>query len=1155
MQSTAHFTLASLIDIQKSGWRLSTQMLLHRKWKWIRENLHLIFRKQTWLIMRLTTILLLSACLQVSASGFSQDVTLSEKNVSLQKIFNQIHKQTGYQFFYEDEMLNKTGRINIKVKNMPLEKVLAICFKDLPMSYSIVNNVITLKRKTGDIVQAIEAPAFINIQGTVKDAQGQPLVGVSVIVKGTNKGTGTDANGHFSIDANAGNVLEFSIVGYSKKSVVVGSNNNLNVQLEVVAVTGSEIIVVGFGTQKKVDVIGAISQIDAKEINDRAVTQASQALTGQMPGVTVIQRSGQPGGASGGNIQVRGVGSFGANAGALVLIDGIPGQLDDIDPNDIASISVLKDAASAAIYGARAANGVILVTTKSGQSGPDGKIKISYNGYVGTQRATKYPDFLNSWDYAAMVNETAPGTYSDAQIQKFKDGSDPDNYPNVNYTDLVFKKGTLQTGNSVSISNRTKNTQYLLSFGGLYQNGIVPNNNYNRYNVRLNMVNNLTSKLKLSTRLSGIQEIDHEPAPPATLDFNDMLGAISQVIRFPAIYANQLSDGSYGRGQANKGTPYTYLHNESFFNSKWTNLLLNIRLDWEILKGLTASAIGGYTNNNNLARRFLANQTISPSLVVGPGNLSQSNELVEYKTLQQLLEYKKSVSNHNFDLLLGHTYEYNGDRTSSAFRNGYISNSLTELNAGDASTQSNSGTETEWALDSYFGRLQYNYNSKYLAEATVRRDGSSRFPPDLRYATFPGFAVGWRISQESFFKNNVQWIDELKLRASYGTLGNQNIGNYPWQNVLVSGSNYPFGGTISSGAVVQTLVDTSIHWESTRTKDIGIEGSALNRKLNFSIGYFDRYTYDILVSPSSSVSTVLGYSVGVSNSGKLSNRGWEFVLGYNDAVGKFSYGINANFSIINNKVLDLGVGNIKQPNGLVGNGSSLFIGYPMNVYYGYVTDGLFIDNNDIANYANQTAINKAPKPGDIRYKDISGPDGKPDGKVDATYDRKVLGSTIPKYTYGVNLSAGYMGFDINILLQGIAKVNGYMTGYAGWALYNSGNIQKWQMDGRWTASNPNRNAKYPRMEQITNAGTANTLTSTFWMLNGSYLRIKNIQLGYTFNKGMLRALKFESLRIYAAAENAFTFSNYPQGWDPEINTGGAYYPIMANYTFGLNVNF
>nr|WP_067063204.1 TonB-dependent receptor [Mucilaginibacter sp. L294] len=994
------------------------------------------------------------------------------------------------------------------------------------------------------------------LHGTVVDAiSKQTIPSVVIKIKGTTHVIATDTEGTFNFvtGQKLPYILQLSFIGYEPLELEV-KDSPVTIELKPSISQLNDVVIVGYGSQKKATLIGSVAQVSAKQINDRPVTSLSNALTGQLPGVTVIQRSGQPG-ASGGTIQVRGVGSYGASPAAFILVDGIPvNSFDNIDPNDIENISVLKDASTAAIYGSRAANGVILVTTKTGKN-TNGKINIGYNGYTGTQRATAYPKFVNSWEYAALLNEAQPGSYTDAQIQKFKDGSDPDNYPNENYIKDVFKKSTLQTGHNLSFSNSTQNTQYLVSLGYLYQDGIVQKNDFSRYNLRVNMTNSFAPNLKLITHLYGGQYIDNEPAPPATLDFTDMLTNISNVIRVPAIYPNRLSNGDYGSGIVSKGTPVSYFDNDSFYKDKQTDLLANLRLDWEVIKGLKLSVIGGYTELNDNNQRFLANQRLNANITLGPGSLTQQSGVNTYKTLQQLAEYKKKIGDHEFGILAGHSYEYTSTSLLSANRTGFNSNDLTQLNAGDASTQKNNGTAAEYALDSYFTRLNYNFKGKYLVEGTVRYDGSSRFPSDSKYATFPAVAVGWRISEENFIKDNFGWITDLKLKASYGKLGNQNIGNYSYQNVLTSGYNYPIGGALSTGVANTTLVDPTIHWETTRTKDIGLDAGFLKGRLNISATYFDRYTYDILVSPSSSVSKVLGFNVGVQNSGKLSNKGWEFTASYQDRAGDFSYGVSANLSIINNKVLDLGVGNILQPNGLVGNGSTLFNGYPMNIYYGYVADGLFKDANDVATYANQISINPKVQPGDIRYKDISGPNGVPDGKVDATYDRTVLGSTIPKYNYGFNLTAGYKNFDFSILLQGAGHVNGYLDGYAGWAFYNNGNIQQWMAADHWSAANPNPNAKYPRLEVITNQGTANTLTSSFWMLNGSYLKVRNIQVGYKFSNNLLQRIHLQNVRIFATAQNPLSFNKYPQGWDPEVNTSGSYYPILASYTFGLTANF
>jgi TonB-linked SusC/RagA family outer membrane protein len=994
------------------------------------------------------------------------------------------------------------------------------------------------------------------LYGKVVDAvTKETMPGVMVKIKGTTHAVATNTTGEFSFltGQKFPYLLQVSYIGYEPLEIEV-TKSPVTIEIKPTINQLNDVVVVGYGSQKRSSVIGSIAQVTAKQINDRPVTSLSNALTGQLPGVSVIQRSGQPG-ASGGEIQVRGVGSFGASPAAFILVDGIPvNSFDNIDPNDIENISVLKDASTAAIYGSRAANGVILVTTKTGKTN-NGKINISYNGYTGMQRATAYPGFVNSADYAALVNEAQPGAYTDAQIQKFRDGSDPDSYPNINYSEAVFKKSALQTGHNVSISNSTQNTQYLVSLGYLYQNGIVKKNDYSRYNIRLNLTNSFSSRLKLTTHLYGAKYINNEPAAPSTLDFTDMLGGISNVIRVPAIYPYQLSNGDFGLGIVSKGTPITYLENESFYKDKQTDLLANTKLDWEVIKGLKLSVIAGYTELNDNNQRFLANQKLTSTLTLGPGSLTQRSGLNTYKTIQQLAEYKTKIKEHEFGILAGHSYEYTSIDSLSANRTGFNSNDLTQLNAGDASTQKNNGSAAEYALDSYFARLNYNFKGKYLAEGTIRYDGSSRFPANHKYASFPAVAVGWRISEESFLKDRFGWLTDLKLKASYGKLGNQNIGNYAYQNVLKSGYNYPIGGALSTGVANTTLNDPDIHWETTRTKDIGIDAGFFKGRLTVSAAYFDRYTYDILVSPSSSVSKVLGFNVGVQNSGKLSNKGWEFTAGYQDRVGDFSYGLNANLTIVNNKVLDLGVGNITQPNGLVGNGSTLFNNYPINLYYGYVADGLFRDAGDVSSYANQNSINPRVQPGDIRYKDISGPNGVPDGKVDATYDRTVLGSTVPKYTYGFNLTAGYKNFDLSVLLQGAAHVNGYLDTYAGWAFYNNGNIQQWMADDHWSVSNPNPNAKYPRLEVITNQGTANTLTSSFWMLNANYLKVRNIQLGYKFPNQLLQKINLQNLRISATAQNPFSFDNYRKGWDPEVNTSGSYYPILANYTLGLTVNF
>lgn len=1089
-------------------------------------------------------------------------VTMSVQNREVSQVLHEMERQARIQFIFSSRVINIQRKVSFDVVSQPLSYVLDTYFRPLGIDYEATPKIIILRATNRESLSLPEKlrsllPSFAPVErvvtGTVTDEKGEPLVGVNILLRNTSRGTTTKADGTYSISIpESGAVLVFSFIGYQKSEVSVGNQTVLNVSLQPDLKKLDEVVVVGYGTQSKADLVGSVAQVNAEKINNRTVPKLSQALTGQMPGVTIIQSSGQPG-SSGGTIQIRGVGSFGATTTPLVLVDGIPtNSFNDVNPNDVESVSVLKDASSAAIYGARAANGVILVTTKTGKQG---KLKVTYNGYAGFQRMTATPQFVGSAEYAQLLNEAIPGSYSDAQIAAFRDGSNPDQYPNSNFIKATLKNGSSQTSHNVTITSGGATSQFLLSFGYLRQNGIVDKNHFDRYNLRLNLVNQLSKKVSFTTRLTAVQGIDNQPAPPATLDFNDMVTLISQVVRFAPIFPIRMSNGDWGTGAVNKGTPVSYLASDSFYKYRSTDLGINTRLDWKVTDDLTLSAIGGYTQLGERSTRFLASQRLTSAINLGPSSLTEGTANTRYQTFQALADYKKAFGNHTIGILAGYSFESGFNESLGAGRSGLPSNSVTVINAGDANSQTTNGTAEEWALESYFGRFQYNYSHKYLLEATARYDGSSRFPKNRKYALFPSVAVGWRIGEEAFLKDRFSWLSELKLKASYGTLGNQNIGNYPYQNVLNTGSNYSFGGTVSPGVARTTITDSTLHWESTRTKDIGLEIGLFKRLLNLSVTYFDKYTYDILVSPSASVSNVLGFTVGQQNSGSLSNKGWEFMAEHQNRIGDFTYSVGANLTYLKNTVLDLGVGNVRQPNGLVGNGSTLFVGQPMNLYYGYQTDGLFTDASDVTAWANQTAVAPNAKPGDIRYKDLSGPDGKPDGKIDATYDRKVLGSRIPRITYGINLSAGYKGFDLGALFQGVSQVSGYLDSYAGWAFNNQGNVQRWQADNRWTAANPNRNALYPRMEVITNQGTNNTLTSSFWVLNGAYLRLKSIQLGYTVPAAATKRLQIERVRLYASAENLHTWSHYRKGWDPEINTGGSYYPILANYTFSLNVTF
>lgn len=1088
-------------------------------------------------------------------------VSISKSNVPLKAIFSEIEKQTDLVFVYNNTNVNDTRITSVNVTNKPVNEVLGTVLSGTKFSYDVSEKYIIIKESSKPASNQQRKP----ISGVVKDATGAPIIGATVIVKGTTIGAVTDEKGQYFFEAPENAIIEVAFIGYKKIEAPVGSKSTIDIIMQEDALLTEEVVVVGYGTQRKVNVIGSIASIDSKQLENRATTSVTQSLTGQLPGVTVTTAGGRPG-VNPGTIRVRGVGSFGATPDALVLVDGIPGDMNTLNSDDILSVSVLKDASTSAIYGARAANGVVLITTKTGKSE---KVTISYNGYAGFNKATALPEFVNSWEYAEMLNVADGVTrFTDTEIQAMKDGSQPDLWANENYMKDVFSRNGFQTGHDFAITGGNEKTQYYVSMGMISQDGIIAKNNYLRYNGRVNLTTQIAPKVKMTVRVQGVSARVKEPNTAGTIDGEGMNMIIQQgAIRFPGIRPNRLTSGNWGPGVKGFGSPKSWIESPSFHENPTFRLNSNVKFDYTPIKGLTISAMGGYNFLNNVDRFYKATLPVEVNgkiNTLGPSALKHNTANTEYKTFQGTVNYNKDFdSGHSFDVLVGYSWEDQSQREVKSSRDNFPGNDLPYLDAGSPENQKASGGGYDWALQSVFGRAQYNYKERYLAEVTMRYDGSSRFPNNEKYGFFPSAAIGWRLSEESFMKNNERlgFINNLKLKASYGILGNNNIGDYPYQSVYTLGKNYSFGGTVAQGAQMTTYNDPRLRWETTRTIDGGIEASLWRGLLSFNATYFHRNTYDVLYKANASISAIYGLAPSETNTGEVTNKGWEFEIGHRNTVGNFSYGVNGNFSIIQNNVESLGIGNVNQPNGLVGNGSNLFIGLPMQMYYGYQTDGVFLDQKDIDDYfahTDQSAMgsNKAKtKPGDIRYKDISGPDGKPDGKVDATYDRSYLGSQIPKFTFGLSLNAAFKGFDANVLFQGVGGVSGLLEGYAGWALWSEGNIQRWQADGAFDPKNPVRNPSYPRISNLGNATGVNTQTSDFWVRNSSYLRLKNLQIGYTIPTRITKKAKISQLRIYASMENVVTWSKYPDGWDPETSTGGDFYPFLSTYVFGLNLKF
>lgn len=1106
-----------------------------------------------WMSTMLLALLMSFFSLNVSAQ--KESISLNLKNESIKKFIHQVEQQTHYTFVYRDAVIEPNAKVTIVCTNTPIRTVLSKTLSPHNISYTFSNNTIVLtKQEATRSAKTAQAKGGNKhrVKGKVTDSNGEPIIGASVFVKGTTSGAVTDINGVFSLDVADNDIVSISYIGYAPQEMAVRGHDNLAIVMqEDAALKLNEVVVVGYGIQKKVDVVGSISTVDSKQLESRGVSDVSNMLTGYMSGVTITQSNGNPGGDAG-KIRVRGVGSFGATPDPLILIDGMPGSLTDLMPTDIENISVLKDASSAAIYGSRAANGVILVTTKQGR---EGKTKVTYNGSVGFNKATSLPEFAHSYDYAKYYNmAVGVNTYTDEMIQKYKDGSDPDNYADENYIEKLLGGHALQTKHEISVNGGTEKLQYMASMGYLRQNGLLDRNYLNKYNARLNVSAQLTKKLKLDMRVSGVISDRHDPSTPGILDNSGFAGIIQGAVRFPGLTPSYLQNGEIGLGPKLQGTPVAWVNSAAYYRADSNKFKGNVELSYTPIDGFTLRAIGGYNYTDANVYDYRCDMTLTGGKSTGPSSLNHSMARTTYKTFQFIANYSKQFGKHDVALLGGYTWEDEGQRTLTGHRNNFPSDEVPYLDAGGADGQTNGGGGYDWAIQSLFGRLTYNYDQRYLFEATVRYDGSSRFPTDSKYGVFPSVAAGWRISEEKFWKENhsLDFFSNFKLKASHGVLGNNNIGNYPYQSVYTLGAdqNYVIGGVYRQGAAVTTYVDPTLKWERTKNSDIGIETGFFNNKLTFSASYFYRKTTDVLYKPAASYSSIFGLSVSQVNTGALENKGWEFEAGYRGTIGKFSYHINGNLSIIDNKVLTLGMGNVTQNNGMVGNGSNLFIGYPMNMFYGYKTDGVFLKDDEVAQWYDQTAIAKGAKAGDIRYVDITG-----DNKVTPD-DQVYLGSQIPKITYGLNLGFEYAGFDFSMLVQGVGKVNGFLSRYAGLAFNQEGNIQKWQMENCWNVQQENRYPAYPRLEITTNAGSRNTLVSDFWILNASFCKVRNIQLGYSLPAQVIRPFGISGLRLYISADNPISFDHYRKGWDPEnTNTDGTYYPTMSTYTLGLTLRF
>ncbi len=1030
----------------------------------------------------------------------------------------------------------------------------------------------------------------ITVQGKVTDENGMGLPGVTVLLKGSTIAAPTSTDGSYTLNVPNGNgTLVFSFIGYSQQSVAINNRTNINVQLTTDAKALEEVVVVGYGTQKKETVTGSVAAVKGEDLQKSPSVNITNSIAGRMPGVVAVNRSGEPG-YDGSAIRIRGSNTLGEN-GALVVIDGVPareGGIERLNPADIASISVLKDA-SAAIYGSRAANGVILVTTKRGKSG---KPELSYSFNQGFARPTVIPDLANATQFAEMRNDleiynrvpvhlwqeatdafaktgsyTLPdgsvvnSHYGPEDFQKFRDGSNPWTHPNTDWYKATLKEWSPQSQHNLQLRGGSDNIQFLTSLGYLNQDAFYKNSatGYKQYDLRVNLDATISKYIKASVGMLGRQENRFFPTVGAPAIFRmQMRGIPTSPARWP--------DGRPGPDIENGENPVVITTNETGYDRDTRNYLqtngsVEITNPWiEGLKFTGTAAVDKFARRQkrwqipwylySWDKTSYEADGVTPKLTSGrrgpaDPNLSLASEDQLNILLGGILTYERSFGDHAITVLAGTNRETIDWDRFSAFRRYFISPAIDQISVGGNLERNNGGDASERARLSHFGRFAYNYQEKYMAEFLWRYDASDIFPRQTRYGFFPGVLAAWQISEENFFKDNVSFVNYLKLRGSWGQMGNDNLGpegnqyNYLATNVF---NTYIIGGQEVSTLREDRVPNPNITWEVASNANIGLDGQLLQGKINFEFDVFYNKRTNILWFRNASVPQTTGISLPRENIGEVANRGWDALIGYNGQVGDVAFRVSANGGYAKNEILFWD----EAPGAPAHQRST---GKPMGTALRYEYDGVFVSQADIdANALDYSAIVGTIRPGDMKYKDISGPNGVPDGKItpdDRTRDPR---NDIPTFQGGLNANASYRNFDFSVLFQGSAgAVMTLGTGEMG----SIGNFLEDIYVNRWTVNNPS--SEHPRIADRGNQYFSGG--NTYWMRSTDYIRLKNIELGYTLPAILGGKVGLSALRVYVNALNLATWDKL-KVYDPEnVNSNGQYYPQSKIINTGVTATF
>ena len=997
---------------------------------------------------------------------------------------------------------------------------------------------------TGTVSISTAPSEQITVTGVVKDELGNPLVGVTVKIQGGNQGTNTDAKGEFSLKVEDTDSLIISYVGYNTQ--IVGVNNQTKIQITLEANKGSlnEVVVIGYGTSKKVDLTGAVSSIDfnSEGMMSRAAPNISTALAGMAPGLSVTQSSGLPGGDEA-SLSIRGVGSLNASQAPLIIIDGNEGDMSMVDPQDVSSVSILKDASSASIYGSRASNGVILVTTKSG-SDTKGKVSFKYSGRASFGKPSKTDDLISyTPDHMALLSQASENDgsgpiWTQDEIDEWKEKSktDPIGYPNTNWWDALMKDNSIMK-HHLSASGGDKNIKFYSALNYYSNDGIISNTGIRRINFRSTLDYKVNKWLKLGDQLT-ILTSKQKPANDGDILVWWQASTPGQVPKL---------DGKYGGGQTPDGVENA-ANNALWYSEQWhgvinvNNFTQNIFATITPFDGLIIQA--NYYLNRNLGdnwraaeqdpwwnfRTGIPTRTFSSVVTMNTGNSKTKSDIYNL-----FATYNKSIENHDFKLMVGYNQEYARYEYVNTSKMSLLSISTPVLDAA-SSNPTASGNATENSLMSYFGRLNYDFMGKYLFQANLRYDGSSKFAPNKRWGLFPSFSGGWLISKENFWESLRDKIDFFKVRASWGQLGNNGIGDYEWQS-LNSPANTIFNNSVASGLTYYSIANANLSWETTNVTNIGIDLRILH---NISIGldYYDKNTENILANLPIPFNNG-GLTPPRINSAKVSNKGFEGSIAYNDKIGKLSFSIMANISYNKNKIVEY-KGNLIEPHG---NNTIWTEGYPIGTFWLLKVDHIVQNQKEVDDLITNGYDFRpsAPGSGDFLYKNMNG-----DKNTDLN-DRVLMGNPIPLYNYGANLALNYEGFDFYISMYGVGKWDKYLSG----TLYNTQRMVNYlgvkSLLNAWTPNNTNTD-----VPKVYLNNTKNDQPSDFFLQSASFLKIKSLQLGYTLPSRIIKSIGLNKIRIFAELENYFTFTSYP-GQDPENSQKS--YPIIKTITTGLDISF